>query len=41
MYKSFNTLDELFAYIKEDKEWTGANAGLHNRYPIRFVLFDN
>lgn len=41
MYRSFNSLDELFSYIKEEKEWTGANAAQHNRYPIRFVLFDN
>lgn len=41
MHKSFTFLDELFAHIKEDKEWTGANAAQHNRYPIRFVLFEN
>ena len=41
MYKSFNSLDALFAYIQEDKHWTGANASHYNRYPVRFVLFDN
>lgn len=41
MYRSFNSLDELFAHLKEDKEWTGANAAQHNRYPTRFILFDN
>lgn len=41
MHKSFTSLNELFAHIKEDKEWTGANAAQHNRYPIRFVLFEN
>ena len=41
MYRSFTSLDDLFAYIKEDKEWTGANAAQHNRYPIRFILFEN
>ena len=41
MHKSFATLDDLFSYIREDKEWQGANSGQHNRYPIRFVLFDN
>lgn len=41
MHKSFTSLEELFAHIKEDKEWTGANAALYNRYPVRFVLFDN
>ena len=41
MYKSFSTLNELFDYIKEDKYWTGAEATVHNRYPIRFILFEN
>lgn len=41
MYKSFNSLDELFTYMYEDKHWTGANASHFDRYPIRFVLFDN
>ena len=41
MHKYFSSLNELFAHIKEDKEWTGANAALYNRYPVRFVLFDN
>lgn len=41
MHKSFSTLEDLFSYIKKDKEWQGVNSGQHNRYPIRFVLFDN
>lgn len=41
MHKSFTSLTDLFNHIKEDKEWQGANSGQHNRYPIRFVLFDN
>lgn len=41
MHKSFTSLAELFSHINEDKEWHGANSGQHNRYPIRFVLFDN
>ena len=41
MYKLFNSLDELFTYIHEDKHWTGVNASHYNRYPTRFVLFDN
>lgn len=41
MYNSFGTLEELFAHIAEDKNWTGANVAQHNRYPVRFVLFDN
>ena len=41
MYKSFSTMQELFAHMREDKEWTGAEAATRNRYPIRFVLFEN
>ena len=41
MYKSFQTMAELMAFIKEDKEWSGAEAATRNRYPIRFVLFEN
>lgn len=41
MHKQFTSLDDLFEHIIEDKKWTGANAGQINRYPVRFVLFDN
>ena len=41
MYKSFQTMEALFAYIREDKEWSGVEAATRNRYPIRFVLFEN
>lgn len=41
MYELFNSLDELFTYMHEDKHWTGVNASHFDRYPIRFVLFDN
>lgn len=41
MYKLFTDLNSLFSYIKEDKEWDGAEASHRNRYPIRFILFDN
>lgn len=41
MHKSFQSLDELFDYLKVDKEWEGAEATMHNRYPIRFILFEN
>lgn len=41
MYKSFLSIDELFAHMREDKEWKGAEAALRNRYPVRFVLFEN
>lgn len=41
MYKVFKTLDELYKEIEEDKNWTGAESALRNRYPLRFVLFEN
>lgn len=41
MHRSFQSLDELFAYLKIDKEWEGAEATMHNRYPIRFILFES
>lgn len=41
MYKSFQSLEELFDHLKVDKEWEGAEATMHNRYPIRFILFEN
>lgn len=41
MYRHFASLEELFAHMREDKHWTGANAAVHDRYPIRFVLFEN
>lgn len=41
MLKTFYSLEELFNHIEEDKNWTGVNTGQYNRYPVRFVLFDN
>lgn len=41
MLKTFTSLSDLFAHMKEDKNWIGANAGQLHRYPVRFVLFDN
>ncbi|MGM9704287.1 MAG: BREX-4 system phosphatase PglZ [Prevotella sp.] len=40
MYKAFETLDELYKEIEEDKNWVGAESALRNRYPLRFVLFE-
>ena len=40
MYKVFETLDELYKEIEEDKNWMGAESALRNRYPLRFVLFE-
>ena len=41
MQQTFNTLDELIAAVKADKKIIGAGAYTANRYPVRFVLFDN
>ncbi len=41
MYKEFTSLQDLYHEIEADKNWTGAESSLRNRYPIRFVLFEN
>lgn len=41
MYKDFTSLDNLYKEIDLDKNWQGAESGLRNRYPLRFVLFEN
>jgi len=41
MYKEVKNFEELKSLVLEDKESIGLGAGLSNRYPIRFVLFDN
>jgi len=41
MYKVFRTIDELYDEIEKDKNWTGVDSATRNRYPLRFVLFDN
>lgn len=41
MLKTFETLDELMNAVTADKAITGAGAFTANRYPVRFVLFDN
>ncbi len=41
MYKVFTTIEELYQEIETDKNWTGAESAVRNRYPIRFVLFEN
>lgn len=38
---NFHSMIELKAHVKEDKQANGINASTKNRYPIRFVLFDN
>lgn len=41
MHRTFSSIEELYNHIHEDKAWEGAGAGQLNRYPIRFVLFEN
>ncbi len=40
-YRTFTTLNELFSHVQEDKNWDGAGSAMLNRYPIRFILFEN
>ncbi len=40
-YRTFSSMEELFAFASEDKHWTGEGAATLNRYPVRFVLFEN
>ena len=41
MYKTFYNLDELLCQVKTDKNASGSQTFTANRYPVRFVLFDN
>lgn len=41
MYKIFESIDNLYNEIIEDKNWNGAESSFRNRYPLRFVLFEN
>lgn len=41
MLKSFGTIDDMLVAIDADKNVTGNNTGTANRFPVRFVLFDN
>lgn len=41
MYKEFNDIESLYQWMEEDKNWMGAEANHRNRYPLRFVLFEN
>ncbi|WP_288488024.1 BREX-4 system phosphatase PglZ [uncultured Alistipes sp.] len=41
MYRVFDSLESLYAEMAEDKKWKGAESTLRNRYPLRFVLFEN
>ncbi len=41
MYKEFHNIKELLEYAEADKQIVGDEGFVANRYPIRFVLFDN
>lgn len=41
MNKDFEHIDRLIEEVKKDKAADGANSSILNRYPVRFVLFDN
>ncbi len=41
MRNDFTHFDDLINFVKADKEISGATAGTANRFPVRFVLFDN
>lgn len=41
MYSEYNSFEELKAHVIADREQTGLDVSTRNRYPIRFVLFDN
>lgn len=41
MFQTFDNMEALMAAVEKDKNATGSQAFTANRYPIRFVLFDN
>lgn len=41
MYKEYSVKEELIEDIKKDKHLNGSFTSRENRYPIRFILFDN
>lgn len=41
MFKEFHNITDLLEYVQIDKQITGDAGFVANRYPIRFVLFDN
>ena len=40
-FKTVTSFEELKTLVEEDKNINGMGAATANRYPIRFVLFDN
>lgn len=41
MYSEYNSFEELKAVVVADREQSEIDVSTRNRYPIRFVLFDN
>ena len=41
MYNEFSSIDDLMETVRKDKHAEGASSFVQNRYPVRFVLFDN
>lgn len=41
MIEGFNTLDDLFQCMEKDRIWEHADSTNRNRFPVRFVLFEN
>lgn len=41
MYRELTNFDDLKSLVREDKSSIGMDATTRNRYPIRFVLFDD
>ena len=41
MYKAYHHFEDLKHAVEEDKLAKGVGAATLDRYPIRFVLFDN
>lgn len=41
MYKTFNQYDELINEVRHDQTFTGEGSATADRFPVRFVLFDN
>lgn len=41
MFKTFETLDDLMVEVNKDRTIEGEGASTANRFPVRFVLFDN
>jgi len=41
MFKTFDNLDKLIAEVNHDRTFSGEGSATADRFPVRFVLFDN